>query len=73
MSRFLDGINQIFSPVLVAQVFTSTSIICVIAFHTSANAVSKNMLNCELKVCFVLKAVVVLVSSKVTSYKTVCK
>lgn len=46
MSRFLDGINQIFSPVLVAQVFTSTSIICVIAFHTSANAVSKNMLNC---------------------------
>ncbi|XP_052566396.1 odorant receptor 63a-like [Culex pipiens pallens] len=36
--KFLGGINQIFSPVLVAQVFTSTSIICVIAFHTSANA-----------------------------------
>ncbi|XP_053688907.1 odorant receptor 63a-like [Sabethes cyaneus] len=36
--KFLDSINEIFSPVLVVQVFTSTSIICVIAFHTSANA-----------------------------------
>ncbi|XP_055533210.1 odorant receptor 63a-like [Wyeomyia smithii] len=36
--RFMDSINEIFSPVLVVQVFTSASIICVIAFHTSANA-----------------------------------
>ncbi|XP_055631044.1 odorant receptor 63a-like [Toxorhynchites rutilus septentrionalis] len=35
---FLDKINKIFSPILIVQVFTSTSIICVIAFHTSTNA-----------------------------------
>ncbi|XP_065090019.1 odorant receptor 63a-like [Ochlerotatus camptorhynchus] len=36
--KFLNDINRIFSPILILQVFTSTSIICVIAFHASANA-----------------------------------
>ncbi|XP_058828413.1 odorant receptor 63a-like [Topomyia yanbarensis] len=36
--KFMESINEIFSPILVVQLFTSTSIICVIAFHTSANA-----------------------------------
>nr|XP_029721727.1 odorant receptor 63a [Aedes albopictus] len=35
---FMDDINKIFSPILILQLFTSTSIICVIAFHASANA-----------------------------------
>ncbi|XP_055601655.1 odorant receptor 63a-like isoform X2 [Uranotaenia lowii] len=34
---FLKRINRIFSPILLMQVFTSTSIICVIAFHVKAS------------------------------------
>ncbi|XP_021698209.1 uncharacterized protein LOC5573676 isoform X2 [Aedes aegypti] len=38
---FMDDINKIFSPIFILQLFTSTSIICVIAFHASANALEK--------------------------------
>ena len=37
----IEKINEIFSPVLLVQLFTSTSIICVIAFAASMHAVSR--------------------------------
>ncbi|XP_049288994.1 odorant receptor 63a-like [Anopheles funestus] len=36
--RLIERINEIFSPVLLVQLFTSTSIICVIAFAASMHA-----------------------------------
>ncbi|XP_058053451.1 odorant receptor 63a-like [Anopheles bellator] len=38
VKRLVEQINEVFSPILLVQLFTSTSIICVIAFAASFNA-----------------------------------